>query len=204
MTRAQSTQIALVGGLAAVTFLAALLSLVALTTGGEVRIAGLRLASVGIGYDRKAEQLMASRAPSVADMAESERLSRLAIAEFPYDTSAWLRISFIDQARNLSLTKVGVNALARSYDLVGVDPILAAWRIHFALENWPNLPNNIRNSVEDEARSMSLEDGGRRKLRAALEAVRNPDVAPLAQQWIYRYVVTPSHIEQATGESGAR
>ena len=191
------------GGLAAASFILALLHLVALVGGGEVQVAGNRLAVVGAGYDQKAEELLAMRNPPLDNLALSEKLSRLAIAEFPYDTSAWLRIAYIDQFRNSGLSRVGVDALSRSYDLVAVDPLLAAWRVHFALENWRNLPNTLRKSVETEARALSSEGRGRAKLQAALEAVGNPEVAPLVQMWMSRYVINASRTEQAARENSA-
>lgn len=203
MRQIQAIRLFVVGALTALTFTAALLHLVALAMGGELKLGGMRLAVMASGYDRRAEQMAATRDPSLANLAEAERLSRLAIAQFPYDTSAWLRIAFIDQIRNLGLSKTGVDALSRSYDLVAVDPLLAPWRIHFALENWHNLPNTLQISVENEARSLSAHGAGRSKLQPALDAVRNPETAALAQNWIQRYVVSPSRVEQAAHEISA-
>ncbi len=204
MKRPQVIWLIAAGAMAAISFTLALLHLTALTMGGELKVGALRLAVVASGYDRRAEQLVAMRNPSLASLAEAERLSRLAIAQFPYDTSAWLRIAYIDGIRNLGLSKTGVDALARSYDLVAVDPLLAPWRIHFALENWHNVPQTLRFSVESEARSLSADGAGRSKLLPALEAVDNPETLPLAQNWIQRYVAVPSHLEQAAHEISAK
>ncbi|TAJ29950.1 hypothetical protein [Bosea sp. (in: a-proteobacteria)] len=204
MKRSQAIRLTAAGALAAVTFTLALLHLIALAMGGELKVGGLRLAVVASGYDRRAEQQVATRNPDLANLAEAERLSRLAIAQFPYDTSAWLRIAYIDGIRNLGLSKAGVAALSRSYDLVAVDPLLAPWRIHFALENWGNLPAALRISAESEARSLSADGGGRSKLQAALAAVSNPETTPVAQKWLERYVISPSRVEQAAHENAAK
>lgn len=203
MSLKRSLPAVIAGGLAGVTFVLALLHLIALTAGGEVRIASWRIAAIAAGYDRRAEDLVAPRKPTVADLAASERLSRLALGEFPYDTSSWLRIAYIDQLRHGDLSPVGVAAFARSYDLIAVDPALAPWRIRFALENWSKIPKELKKAVREEAGALSTHGRGRGKLKAALAAVQDRNSAVMVTLWRQRYVIDPTHIEHSTPENAA-
>lgn len=186
--------------LSAAAFLMALLHLVALTGGGAAQIGLLRLAVIGAGYDREAERLLASRKPSRAATDRAEQLTHLALDEFPYDTSSWTRLAYIDRLRHGRLTQTGASALARSYDLVAIDPNVGAWRIHFALENWDKLPKSLKKSVREEAKAMATDGNGKVKLRAALDAVKAPTGATLAALWLQRYVASPSPSEHRAPE----
>lgn len=191
-------------GLAAITGALALLYLVALTAGGEVSIGTLPIAKVGAGYDRKAESLLSPQRPSPSALTEAERLSRLALREFPYDTSSWIRIAYIDHLRHGDLSPAGWAAFARSYDLVAVDPRFGPWRVHFALEHWDKIPNSLKKSVREEARALSTNGRGRAKLKAALAAVKNPDSSVMVTLWRQRYVIDASRIEHKPPEKTAR
>ncbi len=203
MSLKRTLPVVIASGLAGATLVLALLHLIALTAGGEVRISNWRIAAIAAGYDRRANDLVAPRKPSAADQATSERLSHLALREFPYDTSSWLRIAYIDQLRHGELSPAGVSALARSYDLIAVDPALAPWRIRLVLENWPKIPKDLRNSAREEARALSTDGRGRGKLKTALGAVRNPESAVMVTLWRQRYVIDPTHIEHSTPEKAA-
>lgn len=203
MNRLRNLYPAIVGALAAVAFALALMHLVALTNGGAFQVGDLRLAVIAAGYDRGAEKLLVAPQPAASDLRVSEKLTRLAIAEFPYDTSAWLRLAYINQLPGGRLSEPGVAALAQSYNLVAIDPGAGPWRIHFALEHWPELPKNIKNSVRDEARAMSPDGKGRLKLAAALRAVKNPHSTAIAALWLERYVVQPSRDEHKAPEKEA-
>lgn len=183
----RSLSVLIASGLACVTLVLSLAHLVALATGGEVRIADWRIAAIAAGYDRKANDLLATTKPTAADLVTSERLSYLALREFPYDTSSWLRIAYIDQRRHAGLSPIGISALSRSYDLIAADPASGPWRVRFALENWPSLPKSIRKSVRHEAQALSREARSRAKLRTELAAVRNSEAAVLVTLWRQRY-----------------
>lgn len=203
MRLSRRTKIWIAGILAGLSFALALLHLIALTSGGAVILGPARLATVSAGLDRKAEQLLGERRPPTAAILQSERLTQLALDEFPYDTSAWLRLAYIDRLRLGHLSATGIAALSRSYDLVAVDPQFAAWRIHFALENWENLPLSLKNSVRTEAAALSSDGSGRGKLAAALRAVEDPIGSVIATLWLDRYVTQPSQTEQRALEKAA-
>lgn len=190
--------------LSAVAFLLALLHLIALIGGGAAQVGGVRFASIGAGYSREAERLLTPRTPSSAAMDRAEHLSQLALDEFPYDTSSWTRLAYIDRLRHGHLTQTGTSALTRSYDLVAVDPNIGAWRVHFALENWDKLPKSLKELAREEAKAMATDGSGKVKLRAALKAVRAPVGATLAALWLQRYVANPSYPEHSTPEKAAK
>lgn len=200
-TRIRVTIAALLSGAA---FSLALLHLIALTAGGAAQIGALRLAVIGAGYDREAERLLASQKPPEAAIERAEQITQLALDEFAYDTSAWTRLAYIDRLRHGHLTPTGASALARSYDLVAVDPNVGAWRVHFALENWDKLPKSLKESAREEAKAMATDGGGKVKLRAALKAVKAPVGATLAALWLQRYVVNPSPSEHRAPQKAAQ
>lgn len=204
MSRKPFLRTVIVGGLAGLTVVLALLHLIALTAGGEVRIANAPIVALAAGYDRKADSLVSSDQSTPTDLAKSERLSRLALGQFPYDTSSWLRVAYIDRSRHGELSPAGVAAIARSYDLIAVDPSLAPWRIRFALENWPKIPNDLRNSVRTEAAALSTDGRGRGKLNAALASLKDPTSAVIAALWRQRYVIRPARIEHSVPKKAAR
>ncbi len=195
----------LVGALlGAAAFLSALLNLIALVGGGAAQIGDVRLAAIGAGYGREAERLLAPKTPSKAAIDRAEELSQLALDEFPYDTSSWTRLAYIDRLRHGQLTQTGAAALARSYDLVAVDPLIGAWRVHFSLENWEKLPKSLKESAREEAKAMATDGNGKVRLRAALKAVRAPVGATLAALWLQRFVTNPSPPEHRSPEKAPR
>lgn len=198
------TRVLVAALLSAAAFLLALLHLIALIGGGAAQVGRLRLAVIGAGYSRAAERLLAPSTPPSAAVDRAEQLSQLALDEFPYDTSSWTRLAYIDRLRHGHLTERGVAALARSYDLVAVDPNIGAWRVHFALENWDKLPNSLKELARQEAKAMATDGNGKVKLGAALQAVRSPVGATLAALWLQRYVGNPSYPEHSAPEKTAK
>ncbi len=192
----QTSKVAIVGALAGLAFALSLLHLAALLSGGELRAGTWRVAVVAAGYDRRAEQVLAAPRPSAGAVSQSKRLTELALSEFPYDTSAWLRLAYIDRLQNGRMSPRGIAAFTRSYDLVAVDPQFAAWRIHFALENWTKLPAKVKVMVRVEASALSTDAVGRDKITPALRSVRDPIGAALAFLWLQRYVAFPAQLEQ--------
>jgi hypothetical protein len=152
MSRRPAAAIAAACGLAATTLVFSALVLVALNSGGEARLGSVAVLRLAAGYDRRAEPLLAApRIPSPADAQAAAQLSQRALTVFPYDTTAWLRLAYLDALRHGGLSAEGVSYLTRSYDLVAVDPDVAVWRIRFALENSQSLTPDLRRSVRDEA-----------------------------------------------------
>jgi hypothetical protein len=105
---------------------------------------------------------------------EAARLSRAAIAEFPYDTSAWLRLAYVDSLDHGGLSPAGIALLKRSYDLVAIDPEVGLWRIRFALENSQALSPDLRASVRNETSGLWKNWDDRAALHEMARSIINP------------------------------
>jgi hypothetical protein len=181
---ADRIKLAAAGALVVATIGSAGAVLAALNGGGAVRLGGWTIVEIAAGYDRAADAALATMRPEGLDRAQ--RLSRLAIWQNPYDTAAWLRIASADAVRSGRLTAVGVAALSRSYDLVGVDPYVATWRTAFALEHWDQLPPDVKAATRSEAMAVGHAQTHRQKMIRALASVRNPKARVTAALWAER------------------
>lgn len=181
---ARSLRIGLAAGLAVATTALAILCLVALNAGGEARLGPLRLMKLAAGYARPAERLLADPAPPPDAVAQAERLSRQALAQFPYDNSSWLRLAYADRLRHGGLTPQGVALLRRSYDLAPIDIYAGAWRISFVLENSQSIPRDIRQSARREFRALWRDYTRRGELLQMARTVRNPAGRLSAALWL--------------------
>jgi hypothetical protein len=176
----------LAGGLAISTTALALLCLVALNAGGEARLGPVPLVKLAAGYARPAERLLADPAPSPQAVAEAERLSRQALAQFPYDNSSWLRLAYADRLRHGRLTPQGVALLRRSYDLAPIDIYAGAWRISFVLENSQSIPRDVRQSARREFGALWRDYRRRGELLQMAGALQNPAGRLSAALWLNR------------------
>ena len=178
--------------LAATTLLASLLCLLALNTGGRVAVGPLGLMDLAAGYDRSAEPRL--RGPALLQHRSREAAaaeSRAAIQQYPYDTSAWLRLAYVDTLNGGGLSPAGLGYLKRSYDLVAVDSYVGVWRIQFALENSQSLTPELRSAVHNEVASLWRNGENRGALHAAAEQVRNPAGRLSLLLWLSRLETTP-------------
>jgi len=180
--KAATARLTAMGVMAAATALTSTWALVALNAGGAAP--PLRIAA---GYDRKAESLLAGPAlMRPADRAEAARLSRAALTEFPYDTSAWLRLAYVDSLDHGGLTPAGIGYLKRSYDLVAVDPEVGLWRIRFALENSQALSPDLRASVRTETSALWKKWDARGPLHEMAGSIVNPAGRLSLALWLHR------------------
>lgn len=170
----RSVRLAVMIGLVAACMLYSLLGLVALRRGGRCQVGSLTLIEIAAGYDRRADQDLASDRPTMAALSEAGRLSRAAIAQYPYDTRAWSRLAYIDRLEHGVLTPAGAADLQRSYDLVGIDPDIGVWRIRFALENSQAIPRDVRRSVREEVSALWTFDDDRARIVNLKTAIQNP------------------------------
>jgi hypothetical protein len=184
LSHSDKVKLGLAGALAATTMLASAAVLAALNGGGAARLGPWTALEIAAGYDRAADSAMATMRPE--GLEEAQRLSQLAIAQNPYDTSAWLRIASADALIHGRLTKTGVTALSRSYDLVGIDPYVATWRTAFALEHWHELPAEVKADTRSEAMAVGRPWTHRKKMLRALASVRNPKGRMTAALWAAR------------------
>lgn len=183
---ARSFRIALTAALAASTAVLAILCLVALNAGGEARLGPAPLMKLAAGYARPAEQLLAPPAPTPEAVAEAERLSRRALAQFPYDNSSWLRLAYADRLRNGRLTPQGVALLRRSYDLAPIDIYAGTWRLRFVLENSQSIPRDVRKSARHEFEALWRDYTYRGELLQMAGDLQNPAGRLSAGLWLNR------------------
>jgi O-antigen ligase len=155
----------------------ACLFLYALNAGGAVRVGPWRVVEVATGYDRLADRILEDANPHYL---AAEAASESALHRFPYDTSAWLRIAYIE-GRASRLRPAGLAALQHSYDLVAVDPDMARWRVLFCLERWNELTPRLQEAVKLEGRLLaSIET---QDLKTAVAQLRNPAGRAVADKW---------------------
>jgi hypothetical protein len=187
MSAQRRWRLALAGALAGITLAASILGLVALQAGGEARLGPIPLLKIAAGYDRRAEPILAGPAvPPPGERAYAQTLSRAAIAQFPYDIGAWLRLAYVDYLDHAGLTPAGLGYLKRSYDLIAVDSELGFWRIRFALENSQALSPEVRASVRREVQAMCVNPNHRARLQQMLPTIRNPAGRLSLALWLNR------------------
>ena len=175
MRRTRSLRLGAMVGLSAACGLASLAGLIALNAGGALSLGPVDVLPVAAGYDRRATRdLGASAAPPAAIRQDAIRRSRAALAQFPYDTGAWLRIAYLNQVGDTQLTADGLAALRRSYDLVAVDPDFGFWRVGFALEHSQALPKPLRTMVRQEVSALWTNPESRGKISNLQRQIHNP------------------------------
>jgi hypothetical protein len=136
---------------------------------------------LALGQSRATEAALAESPPDLKVAAETN--SR-AVALAPYDSSARLRVAYIDSLDG-KLDDEGVAALALSYQLLPFDQYVSTWRIGFALNHWGDLTPDIRRAVEAETFAFA-QTGRRRELLAVLAAVNSPIGVVPAAFWTKR------------------
>ncbi|HVI33727.1 hypothetical protein [Phenylobacterium sp.] len=173
---------AILATLAAAGGLLSLGGLVVLNTGATLGPPPLTL-GFSQGYDEAAYRRVLG-SPSAADVDWAERKSREALAVAPYENSPRLRLAYIDFLRHGRLTPAGVQLFSQSYDLLPVDPNIAAWRIGFGLEHWEHLTPDARRAVYEEARAFHRLRSRDVNVPRVLASVRNPSGRLAAALWI--------------------
>ena len=157
----------------------------ALLLGGGFALGPVTLFPLAAGYDRMATRLL-QRGQAPATLDRAERLSQKALDLSPYDTSAALRLAYIDAVRNGRLTAKGAEALAMSYARVPIDQAVASWRLRFALDNWQDLDAKTREATRAEFLALVSTRGHRKVLFDALAAVRPGQGRVIATFWAAR------------------
>jgi hypothetical protein len=175
------------GGLAGLTLGASIVAMIALNAAGEAALGPFSLMRIAAGYDRRAEALLVGDGGLKAEArAKAAWLSRRALAEYPYDTSDWLRLAYVDALGHGSLSPAGVQALKRSYDLVAIDSFVGLWRVRFALENSQALPADVRASVRNEVIALWKNGENLQPLREMARTIRNPAGRLSLALWLNR------------------
>jgi hypothetical protein len=187
MTPSRTIRLGAAAALAVLTLILSGMALAALNAGGEISLGPASLFPVAMGYDRDAEQILApATPPPLAEQRRAVALSRSAIRQFPYDTSAWLRLAYVDALQHGGLSPQGVVLLDRSYDLVAVDPDVGLWRVRFALENSQRLPPDLRSAVRNEAFALSTSGKSRKDLKEMAPTIQNPAGRLSLALWLNR------------------
>ncbi|MDB5058409.1 MAG: hypothetical protein JWO59_1881 [Chloroflexi bacterium] len=159
----------------------------ALNASGEARIGSVAFIKIAAGYDRTAERtLQGTSALGPDTRVQAVELSKAAIRLYPYDTSAWLRLAYVDSLTHARLSPEGATYLKRSYDLVAIDPFVGLWRVRFALENAQALNTELRSAVRNEAAALWRNSETQRPLREMATTIRNPAGRLSVGLWLNR------------------
>ena len=180
MTPGQIT--AVLASLAASGAALSLAGLVVLNTGATV---GEPPFAIGLsqGLDEAAYRRLLD-SPSVAELDWAAAKSRQALAVAPYENGPRLRLAYIETLRHGRLTPEGVQLFAQSYDLVPLDPNVAAWRIGFGLEHWASLTPDARRAVYEEAKAFHQLRSRDVDVRRVLRGVRSSSGRLAAALWL--------------------
>lgn len=182
MTRRMKLAVASV--LASLAILLSGLGLVADNAGGEARVGPVTLLPMALGYDRAADALLSAPWPSAAALKEAAQLSRASLRQYPYGQGAWLRLAYVDAAQHGALTQDGLNDLARSYDLMAIDPTYGVDRVRLALENCPQLSRPLLDAAEVEVKTLWTNGRRRGQLQELQPMIANPTGRLALTLWI--------------------
>ena len=90
----------------------------------------------------------------IADKALAVRPANLALAEEAtlailqknnHDVTSWNRLAYLDLAANRQLTREGLAALYKSYEISPYGDLqVMAWRVEFASNHWSSLPTDLK------------------------------------------------------------
>lgn len=173
---------ATLASLAAGTALLGLAGLMVLNTGATVGAPPISVA-LSQGYDEAAYRRLL-KAPSPADLDWAAAKSRQALAVAPYENNPRLRLAYVETLRHGRLTPEGARLFSQSYDLLPLDPNVAAWRMGFGLEHWESLTPDARRAVYEEARAFHRLGSRDVDVRQVLRGVRNPSGRLAAALWL--------------------
>jgi hypothetical protein len=94
----------------------------------------------------------------------------------PMKPDAWLRLAYVRALASGRVSTGAAFALERSYAIAPIDPALAAWRIHFALEGWAVLSPSLKARAQAELRAIWTANPKERVILAqAVQSVPAPD-----------------------------
>lgn len=170
--------VGLLGVSALATIASAVLAIQALNP-SQNQVAGPLVLAIGEG--RRADQALAATPP---DLRLAESSARRAIALAPYDSTARLKLAYLDVLDG-ELGRDGLEALETTYKLLPLDQYVATWRVKFALEHWEQLSPELRAAVEAEVFAFA-QTARRGQMFAALSEVRSPVGVVPATFWQVR------------------
>ncbi|GGD12966.1 hypothetical protein [Aquisalinus flavus] len=103
------------------------------------------------GYEALAQAALARQplAPADLDLARTASLKTLSLD--PGNVSAWNRLAYIDLADDGRLSRDGMAAIYKSYEVSPYgNPQVMMWRVDFATRSWTSLPDDIRRATLDQ------------------------------------------------------
>jgi len=133
--------------------------------------------------DGQARQAV-NRALKTRDYGPAKQLANSALSIAAYNTTARLRLAYIDFREHGRLTATGEHELARSYDLAPYDAFAASWRVKFALDHWSDLTPATRAAVHSEAVAFLKSGSQVANMRNTLNSIRSDDGQLTAAIWL--------------------
>jgi hypothetical protein len=187
-------RVAALGALAAVTLGLSLISLLALNFGGGGGL-GPWSWEISAGYAKHAQDLASAFGRDHQALEAAAAANRRAIALYPYDVGAWLRLADLDVKQHGALTSNGRSAVDSSYQAISIDPALALWRLKFCLNHWDAVTPHTRRAARNEFLALASSGRHRAGLRQLLESVSNPAGRLTAALWEQTMVSSWRHDE---------
>lgn len=135
------------------------------------------------GEDTQTWRILAA-SPGPAALAQAERHARRALQLAPYNNQARLRLAYISTQRERTFGPQAQKLLAASYVLIPFDINVAAWRTHFALENWSMLLPEDRLAARKEAFAFNRSGSRTANIRSTLALISNPNGRLAAGLWL--------------------
>jgi hypothetical protein len=134
-------------------------------------------------HDQRAYQIL--RGPSTPQStARAATEIQRALALAPYDNAARLRLVYLDSRRPGGIGPQGLDAFARSYELMPYDYSVAAWRIRFGLEHWSSLTPDLRSAIFAEAMAFARVGSVDVDVPEVLQSIHDPEGRLAAALWL--------------------
>nr|GGI01838.1 hypothetical protein GCM10011355_33420 [Aquisalinus luteolus] len=103
------------------------------------------------GYEALAEAALARQPLEPADLDLARTASLKTLSLDPDNVSAWNRLAYIDLADDGRLSRDGMAAIYKSYEVSPYgNPQVMTWRVDFATRAWSSLPDDIRRATLDQ------------------------------------------------------
>lgn len=135
----------LIGGLAIAACASSTTVAIALATPHSAFANALGLAQV---HEARASRLAASATQVDRDKARAE--TTLSLRQAPANSTAWLRLAYIESVSPEGFGEQANLALSRSYSVAPFGPDDTGWRLAFAFNHWPALTvSNRKRAIEE-------------------------------------------------------
>ncbi len=157
----------LIGGLAIAACMSSTAVAVALGSPQSAFANALGLAQT---HEARATRFAGSATPSDLDRARTETV--LTLRQAPANSTAWLRLAYLDSASPGGFGARANTALSRSYSVAPYGPDDTAWRLAFAFNHWSALTVSNRKQALEELSYIAAQRSP--KVAKLREDVTNP------------------------------